>query len=211
MHFYTRDWLAAGIEASGWTIGEHTYGPLQVHQWGVDGDLRVGRYCSIGGGVDVLLGGNHNTRWVTTYPFNVIKPEAAHITGHPSTNGDVVIGNDVWIGQKSVVMSGVTIGDGAVIAAYAVVTKDVAPYTIVGGNPAKPIRKRFSEQEIASLLRIKWWDWPDEKVRDNYGLLQSYDLTDFISAHDPDHHIASGQIRPEVAHSAHVPIGSERE
>ncbi len=87
--------------------------------------------------------------------------------------GDIVIGNDVWIGYEAVIMVGVTIGDGAVIGARAVVTKDVPPYTIVGGVPAKPIRRRFPEDVISDLLKIRWWDWPEEKIQMNIQAIQS--------------------------------------
>lgn len=181
MSFYTRDFLAIQISEHGWDIGEYSYGAPIVHQWGADGHLKVGRYCSIGGGVEVLLGGNHRIDWATTYPFNAIRPEAAHIQGHPATKGDIVIGNDVWLGQKCVIMSGVTIGDGAVVAAHAVVAKDVPPYTVAGGNPAKPIRRRFTEEQILSLLDIRWWDWPDEVVRAAHERLQSDRIEDLIA------------------------------
>ena len=90
--------------------------------------------------------------------------------------GDIVVGNDVWIGYEAVILAGVTIGDGAIIATRAVVTKDVPPYTIVGGVPAKPIRKRFSDEEIDQLLELKWWDWPPEKIAASIGAIQSGDL-----------------------------------
>ena len=87
------------------------------------------------------------------------------------SKGDIVIGNDVWLGYRSVILAGVTIGDGAIVGAYSVVTKDVPPYTIVAGNPAKEIRRRFSEAEIARLLELRWWDWPIEKITENVHLL----------------------------------------
>ena len=94
-------------------------------------------------------------------------------TDHPKSNGDVIIGNDVWIGHESTIMSGVKIGDGAVIAANSVVVKDVEPYTIVGGNPAKVIKKRFSDDIINNLLELKWWDWSNEKINENLNILCS--------------------------------------
>ena len=87
--------------------------------------------------------------------------------GHPASKGDVVIGNDVWIGRKAVILSGVTIGDGAVVGTMAVVTSNVEPYTIVAGNPARPVRKRFDDSTIQNLLQLRWWDWPTEKVKEN--------------------------------------------
>ena len=92
--------------------------------------------------------------------------------------GDIVIGNDVWIGFEAVIMAGVTIGDGSIIGTRAVVTKDIPPYTIVGGVPAKPIRQRFSDKVISALLEIKWWDWPDEKIRKNISAIQSGNISE---------------------------------
>ncbi|WP_344824120.1 CatB-related O-acetyltransferase [Rurimicrobium arvi] len=116
----------------------------------------------------IFLGGNHRVDWVSTYPFPALPgffPEAAEITGHPSTKGDVVIGNDVWIGYAAIILSGVTIGDGAVIGAGSVVSKNVGPYEIWAGNPAVCIKKRFPEEIIARLLTEKWWDKPDAAMR----------------------------------------------
>lgn len=148
-------------------IGEYSYGNPIVYFEG-EGNLRIGKFCSIAfDSVKIFLGGNHRVDWTTTYPFNKIAdfPEASHITGHPCSKGDVVIGNDVWIGMNATILSGVTIGDGAVVAAHAVVTKDVPPYAIVAGNPACVVKMRFSDDVIKHLLELKWWDWPIEKVR----------------------------------------------
>jgi len=179
---YTKDLLADGIQTKGWTVGDHSYGAPRVHTWGVDGKLEIGKFCSIAGNVSVMLGGNHRVDWVTTYPFSAIWRSARHIEGHPSTRGNVSIGNDVWLGQGSVIMSGVRIGDGACVAAEAVVTKDVPPYGIVGGNPARLIRFRFSEEQIADLLRIAWWDWPVDIIRSHTQRLCSDDISSFIVA-----------------------------
>jgi len=181
---YTKDLLHEAIETKGYEVGDYTYGLPKPMEWGNDGKLLIGKYCSIGGGVTILLGGNHRPDWVTTYPFSAILdtwPEARGIEGHPSTRGDVRIGNDVWIGQNSTILSGVSIGDGAVIATCSVVTKDVPPYAIVGGNPAKVVKYRFSEKVIASLLEIKWWDWPESYVRSVIPLLVSADIETFLS------------------------------
>ena len=103
--------------------------------------------------------------------------------GHPSCKGDIIIGNDVWIGAKSTVMSGVTIGDGSVVAAGSLVTKDVAPYSVVGGNPAKHIKYRFSTGQISDLLAIAWWNWDEGKIKEEAMTLWSTDLTHFIKKH----------------------------
>jgi chloramphenicol O-acetyltransferase type B len=130
--------------------------------------LILGSYCSIGSGAVFMMAGNqgHRKDWVSTFPFyfqaNIFKDAK---NGFEKT-GDTVIGNDVWIGTEAMIMSGVTIGDGAIIAARAVVTKDVESYTVVGGNPAIVIKKRFKEKEIEQLLSMKWWNWKEEKVKE---------------------------------------------
>ena len=103
-----------------------------------------------------------------TYPFNALFSEGAHITGHPSSKGDIVIGNDVWIGYQSCILSGVTIGNGAIIGAKSVVTKDVPPYAIVAGNPAKFIRYRFPQETIDKLENLAWWDWDISVIKERF-------------------------------------------
>lgn len=182
--FFTRDFLAEHITRFGFQIGEHTYGKPILRWWGEKARLIIGRYCSIADGAMIYLGGNHRTDWVTTYPFSALNklwPEAAGIKGHPATRGDVVIGNDVWLGGQCVIMSGVTIGDGAVIATRAVVTKDVAPYRIVGGNPAKVIGQRFGDMTVERLLKVCWWNWPDEKVRRYIPLMLNDNIEAFLT------------------------------
>lgn len=158
------------------TIGAFTYGAPDIKHWGEDSTLTIGKFCSIADQVTILIGGEHRTDWATTYPFNSLLPEYAWNRGHPKTKGDVMIGNDVWIGTGATILSGVRVGDGAVIGARAVVSKDVPPYTIVAGNPAKAIRRRFSDAVIARLLEIKWWDWPIERIEAAIPLLQSSDM-----------------------------------
>lgn len=165
-------------------FGKGTYaGKLAVLAWGEGATLSIGNYCSIADGVTIFLGGEHRTDWVTTYPFSALWDGARHIAGHPATKGNVTIGSDVWLGQSSVVLSGVTIGHGAVIAAYAVVTKDVPPYAIAAGNPARIIKYRFRSEEIESLLRIAWWNWPEEEIRKSLSDLLSEQIGQFIRKH----------------------------
>lgn len=164
-------------------IGDWTYGAPTVLSWGEGANLRIGRFCSIADGVEIMLGGEHRSDWVTTYPFNVLCEQAYCFTGHPATKGDVIIGNDVWIGRKALILSGVTIGDGAVIGAYSVVAKDIGPYSIVAGNPAKLYRLRFDEQTVAALLRIAWWEWPLEKIAEAWPLLLSNKIHEFIQTY----------------------------
>lgn len=132
--------------------------------------LIIGKYCSIACGAKFMFtSGNHNMTSLSTYPFPIFYEEwglsGADITEAWDNHGDIIIGNDVWIGYEAVIMQGVHVGDGAIIGTRAVVTKDVPPYTIVGGIPAKEIRKRFSEDIIAKLIKLQWWNWDDETVQ----------------------------------------------
>ena len=159
-------------------IGRFTYGleGLTVREWGEGASLTIGAFCSIAEGAQIFLGGNHRADWITTYPFGHIHQEllgANATAGHPATNGPVVIGNCVWVGSNATIMSGVSISDGAIIAANATVTKDVGPYEIVGGNPAKLIRKRFDDLIIEKLLELKWWNLATEQVREISSILCS--------------------------------------
>jgi acetyltransferase-like isoleucine patch superfamily enzyme len=167
------------------STGYYTYGLNNINiRWENDNaKLVVGNYCSIAENINVYLGGNHRTDWVTTYPFGTIHENIFtnfNGNGHPSSKGDVIIGNDVWIASNVTIMSGVTIGDGAVIANNSHVIKNVEPYTIVGGNPAKFIKYRFNQEQIENLLKIKWWLWDDEKVNSFTPLLCNNDIDEFI-------------------------------
>ena len=140
--------------------------------------LIIGKYCSIGSGAVFIMGGNqgHNMDWASTFPFfyqaNIFKDSK-----NPYKKvGDTIIGNDVWIGSEAMIMPGITIGSGAVIAARSVVTKDVPAYAVVGGNPAKLIKNRFNDEKIEKLLKLKWWDMPEEKVKEIVPKLCSEDI-----------------------------------
>lgn len=163
------------------SAGKYTYGhdDIKIYSWGEGSAIRIGSFCSIANDVRIFIGGNHRTDWISTYPFGYINQHrfrAFDGKGHPKTNGDVIIGNDVWIGNRATIMSGVNIGHGAVIANNAHVVKDVAPYSIVGGNPAKEIKKRFDEETIEKLLMLKWWDMDDETIENISPMLCSSDL-----------------------------------
>jgi len=138
--------------------------------------LRIGSFCSLARKVTIFLGGDHRIDWVTTYPFMHFRESARHVEGHPRTKGDVVIGNDVWIGYGATILSGVRIGNGAVVGACSVVTRDVPAYGIVAGNPAKLLRHRFSEETIRLLEQLAWWDWPDADLDRAMPLLLSGDV-----------------------------------
>ena len=140
--------------------------------------LQIGKFCSIACGAKFLFNSaNHTLSSLSTYPFPLFFEEwgleKKDITNAWDNKGDIVIGNDVWIGYEAVILAGVTIGDGAIIGTRAVVTKDVPPYTIVGGVPAKSIKKRFSEETISALLEIQWWNWSEERIARNIGAIQS--------------------------------------
>lgn len=140
--------------------------------------LIIGKFCSIACGAKfIFTSANHTLNSLSTYPFPLFFEEwgldRENVTASWDNKGDIVIGNDVWIGYEAVIMPGVTIGDGAIIGTRAVVTKDIAPYTVVGGVPAKPIRKRFPDETIQSLLEVKWWEWSEERIRENIEAIQS--------------------------------------
>lgn len=138
--------------------------------------LIIGKFCSIASGASFLLSGNqgHRYDWITAYPLDIFEKKSSKKAAPAGflRKGDTVIGNDVWIGTEAMIMPGVNIGDGAVIAARAVVTKNVEPYSIVGGNPAKIIKYRFSADKIKKLLEIKWWNWDIEKIKNNIDILR---------------------------------------
>ena len=132
--------------------------------------LIIGKFCMIASNVTFIMNGaNHLTDSITSYPFAIFGHDWSNAMEGKSypTKGDTIVGNDVWIGYNSTIMPGIRIGDGAIIATNSTITKDVEPYTIVGGNPAKEIRKRFTEKETIKLLEIKWWNWTIEKITQN--------------------------------------------
>lgn len=140
--------------------------------------LVIGKFCSIACGAKFLFNSaNHTQASLSTYPFPIFFEEwglnIKNVAAAWDNKGDIIVGNDVWIGYEAVIMAGVTIGDGAIVGTRAVVTKNVPPYTIVGGVPAKAIRKRFSEDTIAALLAMEWWNWPEEKIKQHITEIQS--------------------------------------
>jgi virginiamycin A acetyltransferase len=169
------------IKNSNIVVGDYTYYDdfenvynfeknVKYHFDFIGDKLIIGKFCMIASNVTFIMNGaNHLTQSISSYPFAVFGEDwknAMEGKTYP-TKGDTVIGNDVWIGFNSTIMPGVTIGDGAIIASNATVTKNVAPYTIVGGNPAKEIKKRFSKKQIETLLKQQWWNWPIEKITEN--------------------------------------------
>jgi len=150
--------------------------------------LTIGKFCMIASGVEFIMNGaNHLTKSVSAYPFAVFGGDWAPAMEGKSypTKGNTTVGNDVWIGYRATILPGITIGDGAIIGAYAVVTRDVAPYTIVGGNPAALLRARFDPDTTAHLLRVAWWNWPLEKIT-RYAPLLTGDTATFLAAVQQD-------------------------
>lgn len=158
-------------------IGDYTFGKPSI-QCGENGKVKIGKFCSIASGVTIYAGAEHRMDWVSQYSFN--KFDISAQKDIIRSKGNVVIGNDVWIADGALILSGVTVGDGAVIGARAVVTKDVGPYEIVAGNPARHIRYRFREDQIQKLLDIRWWDWEIEKIEESFEVLLDNDIDQFI-------------------------------
>ncbi|MFV0361928.1 MAG: CatB-related O-acetyltransferase [Suipraeoptans sp.] len=197
-NWYSGDFLIDVVKHPNIEVGAYTYYAGYYHEKSFEevsaryllpdegtGKIKIGKYCSIGTGVSFNLFGNawHRHDWISTFPFRLNFPDCKFNDGYIATGG-ITVGNDVWIGSEAMIYDGVTIGDGAVIAARSVVTKDVAPYAIVAGTPAKLIKNRFSDEEIAILLKTKWWDVDIEVLKQCMELLTSNDVkgfSDFIA------------------------------
>ena len=191
--YHTSCFIKNVVKAPNIQIGDYTYyddpaDPAGFEQnnvlfnWPEFGDrLIIGKFCSIASGTKFIMGpANHRISSVTTYPFHVFggaweENTPPHLSELPF-KGDIVLGNDVWIGRESVILPGVKIGDGAIVAACSVVSRDVEPYQVVGGNPARPIKKRFDEELIALLLELRWWDFLPEELAELLPTLCSPDL-----------------------------------
>lgn len=162
------------------------YAPNVVKYAGDTGRVIIGNFASVAPDADFYVGGLHRTEWVSQYGLRaMLDLPGAHEDGFTHGRGDIVVGSDTWVTNGCTVMSGVTIGDGAVVGTKAVVAKDVRPYAIVVGNPAREIRRRFSDEQVEALLRIRWWDWPTEKVKRHVELISSPEVDAFIARFDP--------------------------
>ena len=162
------------------------YAPNVVKYQGDTGRVIIGNFASIAPDADFYVGGLHRTEWVSQYGLRtMLDLPGAHEDGFTHGRGDIVVGSDTWVTNGCTVMSGVTIGDGAVVGTKAVVAKDVRPYAIVVGNPALEIGRRFSDEQVEALLRIRWWDWPTELVKERVDALSSPDVDAFIAQFDP--------------------------
>lgn len=161
-------------------MGVNCYGVPKIKNALPSATLSIGNYCSIAKNVQIYLGGNHRLDWVTTFPFPAFFQNAAHINDFETAKGNVTIGSDVWLCENCTILSGVSIGHGAVITNGAIVTKDVLPYEVVGGNPAKHIRWRFDEVTRNALLRSAWWDWPEDELLSIVDLICSKNISAFL-------------------------------
>jgi acetyltransferase-like isoleucine patch superfamily enzyme len=173
-------------ENQGIVLGRYTYGSPTVKRYSGDTeDVVVGAFVSIADDVMFVPGGNHRTDWVSSFPFRArLELDGAFADGHPASKGAIVIGNDVWIARGATILSGVQIGNGAVVGAGAIVSKDVRPYAVVAGNPAREVKRRFSEEQIDALERIAWWSWPDDVIRNRVPELNGWTVDHFIEKYD---------------------------
>lgn len=170
---------------SNYDIGDYTYGIPNVRQYDNTAKLTIGKYCSIAEDVTIVLGGNHIIKNVSCFSFYETKEYIEEWKNcnipRSRSHGNVTIGNDVWIGKQALLLSGANIGDGAVVGAGAVIAGKIPPYSIVVGNPAKIIGYRFTPPQCEKLLIIKWWEWPEHKIKENLSLICSTNIDDFIS------------------------------
>lgn len=168
-----------------YSIGEHTYYPpdLQLRTWLPDERIVIGRYCSIADRVIICTGGQHRLDTVSTFPFDAQLFPGRSTNRSYLTTAATTVGNDVWIGSGAMILNGASVSDGAVIAAGSVVMSDVPPYAIVAGNPGTVLRYRFSKPTVERLLRLKWWDWPSEVVRERVDWFYR-PISDFVEQFD---------------------------
>lgn len=170
-------------------VGDYTYyddpaGPERfetenvLYHYDFIGDrLVIGRFCAIATGARFMMnGGNHATAGFSTYPFLIFGHGWERLSPSFPTRGDTVVGNDVWVGHQATIMPGVTIGDGAIVAAQSVVTADVRPYAVVAGNPAREVKRRFDDAVVEELLRVRWWHWPAERITRHLEAIAGADL-----------------------------------
>lgn len=182
-NYFLKDNLKNEISQNLAVIGKWSYGNPKIYRWNWKNKIYIGNFCSLGPEIKIIIGGNHRTDWVSTsqlpadtFNFDDTFLNAQKIKNYNYSKGDLHIENDVWIGAFSIIFSGVRLGNGSVVAAGSVVTKDIEPYTIVGGNPAKLIKKRFTSKQINFLNSSKWWDLDDKKI----DLLSKYLLSEKV-------------------------------
>ncbi len=191
------------VKAPNIIVGEYTYfddrrnGPERFEEYNVlynydftKVKLIIGKFCAIAAETRFIMTGDHKLDAISTFPFPIFQNgwESVYSIADLPTKGDIIVGNDVWFGYDSLVKGGVTIGDGAIIATRAVVVKDVPPYSIVAGNPAKVVKMRFDDKTIDRLLRIAWWNWPMDKINKNLSLIAGLDI-DSLEKVSANHHL----------------------
>ncbi|MFC6790499.1 CatB-related O-acetyltransferase [Methylobacterium komagatae] len=212
-HNETRLHLARMARRYGFSIGAYSYGRPKVRFPESGRKLTIGRYCSIADKVEILLGGGHRLAWGSTYPFAAMRglfPEADAPEDYHVSRGDVVIGHDVWLGSGCMILSGVTIGHGAVIAARAVVSRDVPPYAVVAGNPARVVRHRFPPDIVDALVAAGWWDRPADEVSRLVPLLQSEDIAALLAALRRPAESRNGGAAPALRAAEEMEAGPRR-
>ena len=179
-------------------VGEYSHGHRDLSVLSPEGGhLKIGKFCQIARGVTIILGGEHRKDWVSTYAFPMLMRGAEGHDDYSQTKGDVTIGHDVWIGINSIIMSGVTLGDGMVVGAGSVVRRSFPPYSIVAGNPASLAGYRFPKEIIQELLNIRWWDWPLPKIKESFPLLMSNNIEQFVAKY------RTTPVAPAVSESVH--------
>lgn len=162
-------------------IGRGCYGPLEIEVFGDSVNLEIGAFCSFARGVKVLMGGDHRKDWITTYPFDRKYFFDASLPHSTFAKGNIIIGNDVWVGTDVLILSGANIGNGVIIAAKSLVKGQLEPYGIYAGSPARLIGKRFEDNIISELEKIAWWSWTDEKIKENSDILLSGNIEKFLN------------------------------
>lgn len=178
---YTNDYLKQNHSDRNYTAGDHTYGKPRIRFRVPDVSVIIGNYCSIANDCDIICAGEHYTKTPSTYPFGAFKSEFPSTKMKPTlSNGDIVIGNDVWIGALAIILSGSTIGSGSIIGAGAVVRGNIPPYSIVIGNPGVIVKQRHTPEQIEQLLDIAWWDWDQKTIEENIDIFELEDIQEFI-------------------------------
>jgi acetyltransferase-like isoleucine patch superfamily enzyme len=209
----TRWHLARLAGRYGFSIGAYSYGRPKVRFPESGRKLTIGRYCSIADRVEILLGGDHRLDWASTYPFAAMRghfPDAQAPEDYHASRGDVVIGHDVWLGSGCMILSGVSVGHGAVVAARAVVTRDVPAYAVVAGNPARVVRHRFPAEVAEALVAAAWWDRPPAEVSRLVPLLQSERIDALLAALRGPEESRNGVAASATSAAQHMEAGPRR-
>ncbi len=190
--YQLRRWGRQNLE-----MGRCSYYPPKILSFGKSpGKVRVGAFSSVAYDSTFILGGIHNPAWVSVFALRAyFELPGAFDEGAPVSKGDIVIGNDCWIGRNTTLFSGVTVGSGAMVGSNSVVTRDVRPYAIAAGNPAREVRRRFSDEQVEALLEIAWWDWPLEQIVENVMPLNGGSVDDFIETFLPSRRAESADER----------------